>query len=147
MPHIGARVNAKLLRKIEIFCDKNKISKTQFFLDSMQEKLLGDILSIENDWKSNAASMLGITIGQLTYAVNNADTVTEAFSRLNDKSDIMDLYPLMSDDEIGVQVTTNDKRTFIVKCKKDGSKLNMIMHLLEQINSNLLEGVDGWEDL
>lgn len=138
MPHVGLRVDADTYLRIEHYCKNHKLSKTQFVKDALQEKLIGDMFAQESDWKTNAATFLGITIGQLSYAIANSTTVGEAFARLNDKSDVVSFYPIQTPDEIGIEVTRGIK-TFVVKAYKSGSKLETIVNLLKMIEEKIFE--------
>ncbi len=142
MPYIAARVDEKTYFQVKQFCEKSKITITQFLKDSIIEKLIGDTLVPETDWKVNAASIFGITIGQISFAINNSTTVAEAIARINDKTDLMELYPLSTENEAVVQVTRNNS-VFTVKVQKSGSKLDMVKKLLKQIEDHILSEVEN----
>lgn len=138
MPHIGFRVSNDIFLKFKEYCKKNKTTPTQLLQDMIMEKLAYDSMSLDDDWKTNASNTLGITVGQLMYAINNGTTVTEVFKRLSDKSDIVTIYPLLNEDTIGLQVSKGET-TFVVSAKRQGTKLDMVKKLLFSIEAKLFE--------
>lgn len=147
MPHLGIRIDQKTKLQIERYCDNHEITATQFIKESIYEKLSGDMLAVETDWKSNAAAMLGITIGQLSYAISNSTSVSEFFGRINAKTDIMEIFTITNPEDFGVQITRNN-RTFMVKIRKSGSRLDMIKKLLIMIEDKLFQlDDDFYEEL
>ena len=44
MPHIAARVDNKTKLQIERYCNTHQMTMTQFFKESLYEKLAGDML-------------------------------------------------------------------------------------------------------
>ena len=136
MPHIAARVDNKTKLQIERYCNTHQMTMTQFFKESLYEKLAGDMLLDETDWKTNAAAMFGINIGQLAYAISNSTSVSEFFGRINAKTDIMEIFSITNPDDIGLQITRNN-RTFMVKLQKSGSRIDMIKKLLLLVEEKL----------
>jgi hypothetical protein len=147
MPHIAARIDAKTLRRIESYCcHHNGMSKTPFLLDALNEKLLGDIIGGADEWKTNAASMLGLTIGQLNYAIMQSLNTVEAFARINDKCDPFNIYPFTSDGKIILQVTRKDGATegklMLLTIDASGSKTDSVIKLLKQLEDKIAGEID-----
>jgi len=147
MPHVAARIDAKTLRRIEKYCKyHNHMTKTDFLLDAINEKLLGDIIGDSDEWKVNAASMLGLTIGQLNYAINQAQNTVEVFARINDKCDIFNIYPFTSNDKIILQVTriSGDVEGKLMMLSVDisSSRVDNVVKLLKQLEDKVAGEVD-----
>lgn len=149
MPHIAARVDAKTLRRIESYCrNHHKMSKSAFIKEAIDEKLLGDIIGASDEWKTNAASMLGLTIGQLTYAVTQSINTIEAFARINDKCDLFNIYPFSADGKIILQVTRklsmDGKEGDLIHLSVDtsGSKTDSVKKLLKQLEDKIVGEID-----
>lgn len=136
MPHIAARIDTKTKLQIERYCHNHKMTMTQFFKECLYEKLAGDMMISDTDWKANAAAMFGMTVGQLSYAVSNSVSVAEFFARVNDKTDIMEIFSISEPDHIGLQITRNNL-TFMVRIEVSGSRIDMIKKLLFLIEEKL----------
>lgn len=147
MPHIAARVDNKTKLQIERYCNTHQMTMTQFFKESLYEKLAGDMLLDNTDWKTNAAAMFGVTVGQVAYALSNSASVSEFFARIDTKTDIMDIFTINNPDDIGLQITRNNK-TFMVKIVKSGSRIDMIRKLCILIEEHLFKlDEDFYEEL
>ncbi len=151
MPHIACRIEAKTLRRIETYCaDHNKMNKTNFLKDAINEKLLGDIIGGADDWKTNAASMLGLTIGQISYAISQSQNAVEVFARINDKCDIFNIYPFTSNNKVIIQVTRKigdkDGKLMLLQVDASGSRVDNVVKLLKQLENKVAEEID-YEDV
>jgi hypothetical protein len=62
--------------------------------------------------------------------------VSEFFGRINAKTDIMEIFSITNPDDIGLQITRNN-RTFMVKLQKSGSRIDMIKKLLFLVEEKL----------
>ena len=144
MPHIAARVDFKTHKRIRDYCKDHHTNITEFLKSSIEEKLIGDTLSLDTDWKVNAVNLLGMTIGQFQYALMNGKSVSEIITRLNDKSDLIELLPIASGDKFAVQFDYK-KQSDIVTIKIDGSKLDMVKKLLAGIENKIMEEVDAFD--
>jgi len=144
MPTVAARIDRLLNKRLNQYCSRNNINVTNFLREAITEKLTGDALSLNTDWKVDAANLLGITVGQLQYAIVNGKSATEVIARLNDKSDTIEMAPLSIENTFGVQFTRKDQ-TDVATIKTTGSKIEMVKNILMKIEDKLLEEMDDYE--
>jgi len=142
MPHIGIRVEDELKDEIKRKANLTSRSVSDYIIDLVKADL-GNIENEEDDlWITNAAYNFDLTVKQIKYSIDTAQSAAEAITQIGAKSKWYKVFVGYEGEELEAQIESlsQSREIYIVSTSRRQAKINIVKDIFKKFDKEIAGG-------